>query len=64
MFFKRCIFSSIREAEYNNSLLDDKKWVDDFKEDEDQLKKTAQHLIGTVDDPKFSESEVRENKRL
>ncbi|CAH1774268.1 unnamed protein product [Owenia fusiformis] len=42
--------------EYEKDLLDDTKWVDEYKTD-NELSRTANDLLGSVDDPKFSNSE-------
>lgn len=48
-----------REEEFGE--LDDSKWVDDFSSEREQNKElsdTAKELLGSVNDPKFSNSEV------
>ncbi|KAK3594429.1 hypothetical protein CHS0354_000250 [Potamilus streckersoni] len=45
----------------SHELLDDTKWIDDFhiqKIEEDELARTANQLLSSVNDPKFSESET------
>lgn len=38
------------------------KWLEEYNPQEDsELAKTANELLGTVDDPKFSDTEVRQN---
>lgn len=34
------------------------KWVEEYKGEEDELAKTANELLGTIDNPKFNNSEV------
>lgn len=41
------------------------KWLEEYNPQEDsELAKTANELLGTVDDPKFSDSEVGQNMPL
>lgn len=57
MFLILCLI--IRADEYNQDLLDDKKWVDEYSATDDgELAKTANELLGSVNDPKLTESEV------
>lgn len=51
--------SYFREEEFKE--LDDTKWVDEFSSDKEksqELSDTAKELLGSVNDPKFSNSEV------
>ena len=52
------VLSTCRAGEYERELLDDQKWADEYKEERD-MSKTANELLDTCDDPKFSNSEVR-----
>ncbi|XP_067658624.1 peroxisomal targeting signal 1 receptor-like isoform X2 [Haliotis asinina] len=43
--------------QYEREQLDDTKWIDEYHQSSD-LEKTANDLLGSVDDPKFSNSEA------
>ncbi len=48
-----------RSDEFEGELLDDKKWVDEFKAETDSdLANTANDLLSNVNDPKLANSEV------
>ena len=51
--------SAHREAS-EKEILDDTKWIDDFQnqQGDDELAKTANEFLSTVDDPKLTNSEV------
>ncbi|XP_060563005.1 peroxisomal targeting signal 1 receptor-like isoform X1 [Ruditapes philippinarum] len=43
--------------ESEREILDDSKWIDDFQAGDNDLQKTAQELLDSVDDPKLNSSE-------
>ncbi|XP_041377756.1 peroxisomal targeting signal 1 receptor-like isoform X2 [Gigantopelta aegis] len=44
--------------EYSKEVLDDSKWIDEFQAQDADLEKTANSLLGSIDDPKFINSEA------
>ncbi len=58
--FRSAIFCDYsRSEEFEHSQLDDKKWMDEYKQSNpSELSKTANELLGTINDPKLTSSEV------
>ena len=50
--------------EYSKDVLDDSKWVDEFQNQDGDLEKTANSLLGSIDDPKLINSEVAALKQI
>ena len=54
-----------RSEEFEHSQLDDKKWMDEYKQtNPSELSKTANELLGTINDPKLTNSEVNVSHRF
>lgn len=54
------IYCSFRTEEAEKEILDDTKWIDDFQnqQGDDELAKTANEFLSSVNDPQLSNSEV------